>query len=95
MLEEAEAARPRIAGTADGAAFDDWRDVDDRSAWFIEMLTGDGGYMWVDPATVAGLRFSPAARPIDLLWREARMALHDGRVADIVVPAQYPASAAR
>lgn len=90
LLEDAEAARPKIAGTVDGEAFDDWRDVDDRAAWFIEVLTHDGGYLWVDPASVAGLRFSPASRPIDLLWRETRMALRDGRVADVVVPAQYP-----
>ncbi len=88
-LEQAEALRPKLSGQVDGAAFDDFRDVDDRSAWFIEVLTGDGGYLWVDAASVAGLRFTPAARPIDLLWREARMALHDGRVADIVIPAQY------
>ncbi len=88
-LAEAETLRAKTPGMADGVAFDDLRDVDDRCAWFLEILTGDGGYMWVDMATVAGLRFQPAARPIDLLWREARMALHDGRVADIVVPAQY------
>jgi type VI secretion system protein ImpE len=92
LLEQAEAARPHLSGLADGTAFDDWRDVDDRSAWFLDVLTHDGGYLWVDPATVAGLRFSPAARPIDLLWRETRMALHDGRVADVVVPAQYAAA---
>ena len=89
LLEQAEAVRPKLSGQADGTGFDDFRDVDDRSAWFIEVLTGDGGYLWVDPASVAGLRFTPAARPIDLLWREARMSLHDGRVADIVIPAQY------
>ncbi len=88
-LEHAESLRAKTPGHADGVAFDDLRDVDDRCAWFLEILTGDGGYMWVDMATVAGLRFQPAARPIDLLWREARLALHDGRVADIVVPAQY------
>ena len=94
LLEQAEAARPHVAGKADDVPFDDWRDVDDRSAWCLEVLTHDGGYMWVDPATVAGLRFTPATRPIDLLWRDARMALHDGRVAEIVVPAQYVSAAA-
>ncbi len=89
LLAQAEALRAKTPGSVDGMAFDDLRDVDDRCAWFLEILTGDGGYMWVDMATVAGLRFQPAARPIDLLWREARMALHDGRVADIVIPAQY------
>ena len=90
LLEQAEAARPKVSGVADGVAFDDWRDACDRCAWFLDILTQDGGYIWIDPATVAGLRFTPAARPVDLLWREARMALRDGRVAEIVVPAQYP-----
>jgi type VI secretion system protein ImpE len=94
LLAKAEELRPVIAGTADGEAFDDWRDVDDRSAWFLEVLTHDGGYLWVDPATVAALHFSPAVRPIDLLWREARMSLHDGREAEIVIPAQYVSAAA-
>ena len=89
LLDQAETARPKLSGHADGVAFDDFRDVDDRSAWFVEVLTGDGGYLWVDAASIAGLRFTAASRPIDLLWREARMALHDGRVADIVIPAQY------
>ena len=92
LLEQAEGARPHLSGAADGTEFDDWRDADDRSAWFFEILTNDGGYLWVDPASIAGLRFSPAARPIDLLWRETRMSLHDGRVADVVVPAQYAAT---
>ena len=93
LLEQAETLRPNLSGTADGAAFDDWRDVDDRAAWFVEVFSHDGGYLWVDPASIASLRFVPAARPVDLLWREARMTLHDGRVAEIVVPAQYPGAA--
>ncbi len=93
LLAQAEDARPKLAGTADGAAFEDWRDVDDRSAWFLEVFSHDGGYLWVDPASVAGLQFTAATRPIDLLWREARMSLHDGRVAEIVVPAQYAGTA--
>ncbi len=91
LLERCEQLRAKLAGTIDGAPFDDLRDVDDRSAWFLEILTGDGGYLWVDPSTVASLQFSAATRPIDLLWRETRMALHDGRVAEIVIPAQYVA----
>ena len=91
LLAQAEDARPHLSGHVDGVAFDDWRDADDRSAWFVEVLTGDGGYLWVDPSTIAGLRFTAPSRPIDLLWREARLALRDGRVADIVIPAQYAA----
>ncbi len=97
-LDGAEAARPRLAGEADGSdgtmGFDDLRDVDDGSAWFLEILTHDGNYMWTDLGTVEALSFTRPRRPIDLLWREARMTLRDGRVADIAVPAQYVAPAA-
>ncbi len=88
-LDQAETMRPHQGGTVDGVGFDDMRDVDDGSAWFFEILTHDGNYMWADLATIETITFTAPKRPIDLLWREARLALHDGRVADIVVPAQY------
>lgn len=92
-LAGAEAMRPALSGTADGRPFDELRDADDRSAWFLEIFTGDGGYLWVDWSRVASLQFTaPPSRPIDLLWRPARMTLHDGTAADIVVPAQYVAA---
>lgn len=86
---QAEEARAPLAGTLDGQAFDDFRDLDDLCACYLEVLTGDGGYLWVDWAAVASLRFTPPARPLDLLWREVRLTLRDGRAADLVVPAQY------
>ncbi len=92
-LEAAEAARPHVAGSADGVAFDDLRDADDRCAWFLDVLTQDGNYLWVDLATVDSLEFAAVTRPIDLLWRETRITLRDGRAADVVVPAQYVAPA--
>ena len=95
-LDRAEALRPKLGGEADGAtgmvAFDDCRDVDDGSAWFLEVLTHDGNYMWTDLGLIETLRFTPPQRPIDLLWRETRMTLRDGRVADVAVPAQYVAA---
>ena len=92
LLEAAEAARARPSGTADGVPFDDLRDADDRCAWFLDVLTQDGNYLWVDLGAVESLEFSPVARPIDLLWRDVRMTLRDGRAADVVVPAQYVVS---
>jgi type VI secretion system protein ImpE len=89
LLAEAEARRPKLTGSADGVPFDDFRDVDDRCAWFFEVMSNDGGYIWVDLATVEALRFTPPSRPIDLLWREAKLTFHNGATADIAVPAQY------
>ena len=60
-LEAAENARPHLAGTMDGTPFDDIRDVDDRCAWFWEILTHDGHYMWTDLAKVEAVAFSAAA----------------------------------
>ena len=91
LLAEAEAQRPKVSGVADGVAFDDLRDVDDRSAWFFEVMSNDGGYLWVDLAGVEAIVFTPPARPIDLLWREARISFRDGRAADLAIPAQYVA----
>ena len=92
-LELAEASRPHMRGSADGVAFDDFRDGDDRCAWFLDILTQDGNYLWVDLTTVERLEFSAVSRPIDLLWREVRMTLRDGRAADVAIPAQYVAPA--
>lgn len=85
----AEEARVPLPGTLDGTEFDDFRDLDDLCACYLEVLTADGGYLWVDWPTVQSLSFTPPARPLDLLWREARLVLRDGRAADVVVPAQY------
>lgn len=89
--EATEAARTPLAGTLDGVAFDDFRDLDDLAVNYLEVLTADGGYLWVDWGNVQSLRFMPPARPMDLLWREARLTLRDGTAADVVVPAQYVA----
>ncbi len=93
LAAAAEEARLPLAGTLDGERFDDLRDLDDLAACYLEVLTADGGYLWVDWQDVASLRFEPPARPLDLLWREARLTMVDGRAADLVVPAQYVAPA--
>ena len=92
LLAQAEEQRPKLAGTLDGAPFDDFRDADDRSAWVFEIMSNDGGYLWVDLARVEAISFTPPARPIDLLWREARITFRDGQVADVAIPAQYVAA---
>lgn len=85
----AEKARAPLPGTLDGQGFDDFRDLDDLCACYLEVLTADGGYLWIDWPAVASLAFTAPSRPLDLLWREARLTLRDGRAADVVVPAQY------
>ena len=93
LAAQAEHAREPRPGMLDGQPFDDFRDLDDLCANYLEVLTADGGYLWIDWQTVAAIVFTPPARPLDLLWREARLTLRDGRAADLVTPAQYVSSA--
>ncbi len=85
----AETLRPRVAGVADGAAFDDVRDVDDLNAGFFEVLTTTGKYYWIPTEAVATLEFRPPRRPRDLVWRRAAMTVTDGPDGEVYLPALY------
>uniref|UniRef100_UPI0022EB2621 type VI secretion system accessory protein TagJ n=1 Tax=Falsiroseomonas oryzae TaxID=2766473 RepID=UPI0022EB2621 len=91
LAAEAEAARPHVAGTRDGHAFDDMRDADDVLAASFEVLTTTGKYYWVPIARLASVEFHPPKRPRDLLWRRATMSVADGPDGEVYVPAVYAA----
>lgn len=92
LLAEAEEARVKPRGTCDGAAFDDFRDLDDLTADFFEVLTSTGKYYWVAIETLVSVEFRAATRPRDLLWRRAAMSVKDGPEGEVFVPAVYPAA---
>ncbi|WP_159999492.1 type VI secretion system accessory protein TagJ [Roseomonas sp. 18066] len=91
--EEAETLRPRIAGSADGTAFDDFRDADDIFAPQLEVLTSGGDAMWVPLERIAQLAFEPIRRARDLAWRRATLVLKDGTEGLVFVPMLYPQKA--
>lgn len=86
---EAESIRPRAPGSAAGAAFDDFRDVDDLCAGFFEVLTTTGKYFWVPTERVEAVEFHPPKRPRDLFWRRASMSVRGGPDGDVYIPALY------
>jgi len=92
LLAQAEEERPRVTGTCDGAAFDDLRDLDDRTASVLEVLTSTGKYYWVPMERVELIEFRPPVRPRDLLWRRARMIVRDGPDGEVFLPTLYPGS---
>jgi type VI secretion system protein ImpE len=92
LLARAEEERPRVTGTCDGAAFDDLRDLDDRTASVIEVLTSNGKYYWVPMEWIELIEFSPPLRPRDLLWRRAHMIVRDGPDGEVFLPSLYPGS---
>ncbi|MBW8270240.1 type VI secretion system accessory protein TagJ [Caldovatus aquaticus] len=94
---EAEAARPRVAGThappratAASVAFDDLRDADDLFSPFLEVLTVAGDYLWVPIERIRSLAFETPRRPRDLCWRRATIEMKDGQEGVVFVPAIYP-----
>jgi type VI secretion system protein ImpE len=89
LLEEAEAARPRVAGTCGAEAFDDFRDADDLTAPLLEVLTSTGKYYWVPTERVELLEFHPPQRPRDLLWRRVHMVVCAGPDGEVFLPAIY------
>jgi type VI secretion system protein ImpE len=93
---EAEAERPRVAGTMkhkDGEVpFDDLRDVDDVHAGSFEVLTTTGKYFWIPTERVASIEFHPPRRPRDLAWRRAAMSVIDGPDGEVYLPAIYVAA---
>lgn len=91
-LAEADEKRVRAAGKLgeDGASFDDFRDVDDLSAGFVEVLTSTGKYFWVPTERIDFMEFEKPSRPRDIVWRQCRMEVRGGPEGVVYVPATYP-----
>lgn len=85
----AERDRPALSGTLDGKPFGDFRDLDDITAGVFEVLTRTGKYYWIPMARVDRVEFTPPERPLDLLWRPARMVVRDAFDAEVHLPAVY------
>jgi len=90
LLQEAEAMRPPVAGRIDGKVFSDLRDLDDLFAPVLEVFTSTGKYYWVPLETIETLAFDPPQRPLDLLWRQATLAVRGGTEGVVYIPAVYP-----
>ncbi|ASG25151.1 type VI secretion system accessory protein TagJ [Nitrospirillum viridazoti] len=88
-LAEAETLRRATTGQHKGAAFADFRDLDDTCGGLLEMLSADGKYFWVGADEVLGLDFAPPKRLSDLIWRPVRLTLRDGTAGSLYMPMIY------
>ncbi len=89
LTAQAEALRPRVTGTVDGTAFDDFRDADDLHAGYFEVLTTTGKYFWIPAERVETIQFEKPKRPRDLYWRRATMSVRGGPDGVVYLPAIY------
>jgi type VI secretion system protein ImpE len=92
LLEESEAARPRLRGVLNGQPFDDLRDLDDLTASFLEVLTTNGKYYWIPLERVESAEFKAPTGPEDLLWRSVKMSVRGGPDGEVYLPVLYHGS---
>ncbi|HWA61604.1 MAG TPA: type VI secretion system accessory protein TagJ, partial [Caulobacteraceae bacterium] len=89
LVAERDALSASVSGVADGAAFDDFRDLDDILAGHLEVLTSTGKYFWVPLANVVAIELRPPERRRDLIWRRAHLAVNAGPDGEVFLPAIY------
>ena len=92
LLAQAEAQWPAVEGVCDGRSFDVFRDLDDLTAPFLDVLTSTGKHYWAPLERIECLEFHAPERPHDLLWRRAHMVVHGGPDGEVFLPALYPGS---
>ena len=89
LAAKAEQLRPRVTGTADGRPFDDFRDADDLTAGFFEVLTATGKFFWIPTERVESIEFHKPKRARDLYLRRVTMSVRGGPDGDVYLPATY------
>lgn len=94
LVAKAEQTRPSLPGTlvpvvGGGRRFADFRDLDDITAEVLEVLTQNGKYYWIEMRRVQSIEFTPPQRPLDLIWRPARLVVKDAFDAQVHLPAVY------
>lgn len=93
LREAADEAAPALTGTCDGVAFEGVRDLDDRTADVLELLTSTGKYVWAPWSQVVSLQLRPLERSRDRVWRAAELELRGGPSGVVYLPMIYPAPA--
>lgn len=89
LLQEAATEAVDISGTCDTEAFTEFRDLDDLTAPFFEVLTSTGKYYWIPIERVESIEFAPVKRPRDLVWRRVQMDVRNGPDGEVFLPALY------
>ncbi len=82
-----------LQGACDEHSFKGLRDLDDRTADVLELLTSTGKYVWAPWSAVVSLQLRPIERARDLVWRAAELELREGPTGVVYLPMTYQADA--
>ncbi len=89
LLEEAEALRPTLDGTANGEPFSDWKDANDLIGPFLEIIHGNA-YAWLPWETIRSIDIEPPQHLRDLAFLPAKIELHSGpALGEVFIPVLY------
>ena len=91
LLDQAEEARPAIAGKWNGKPFLDVRDYNDLVAPVLELIVKDK-YVWLPLDQVRSVAIEPPKKLRDLLWIPARVEAKDGTIGEVYIFALYAGS---
>lgn len=92
LFQEAEQARPEVTCICNGEKFVGFRDLDDRVAGVLEVITSQGKYYWVPWQSIERLEFEPPKVPMDLVYRRTQINVRGGPEGEVYVPTRYGAA---
>ncbi len=78
-----------VKGRLNDVPFEGVRDLDDRVADALEVLTSTGKYYWIPWTRVSSLTLPPPERLRDLIWRKAELEVSEGPSGVVYIPATY------
>jgi type VI secretion system protein ImpE len=93
LLGLAESQRVNLHGVCNGREFSEFRDLDDRVAGVLEVITSTGKYYWVPWQNIESLEMEPPKVPLDLLYRRTQIEVSGGPNGEVYIPTRYVANA--
>lgn len=93
LLAAAESQRPNLRGVCNGREFHEFRDLDDRVASVLEVITSTGKYYWVPWQNIESLEMEPPKVPLDLLYRRTQIEVDGGPSGEVYIPTRYVTNA--
>ena len=90
IIEAMDQSSVPTLGECNDKAFTNIEDLDDRFRGALEVMTANGKYFWIPWQAINKVQFTPAERPMDLIWRRALIDVEGGPKGESFVPVRYP-----
>lgn len=88
ILDEIEENRPAFACKVNGAEKEDFRDYNDLTMCVFEAIIKEA-YVWLPMEQIVKIEFFEKKTLRDVFWRQAKVEVKNGLIAEIFLPALY------